>query len=140
MKKTLALGVICCAALVSTARSQQPVSQQLPMMHMSGILRLVETIPVPTDGYMDRLAVDVKGLAVNTELASLGFCGVFHWCPCWRDGRVRRFRNDDPCEYIRHDSANDPARAYGQDYPDEAHDCGVDIKILAKTTADAGDP
>jgi len=28
---------------------------------MSGILRLVETIPIPTEGYMDRMAVDVKG-------------------------------------------------------------------------------
>jgi DNA-binding beta-propeller fold protein YncE len=31
------------------------------MTHMSGILRLVETIPIPTEGYMDRKAVDVKG-------------------------------------------------------------------------------
>jgi len=40
---------------------QQATNQQLPMMHMSGILGLVETIPLPGDGYMDHLAVDVKG-------------------------------------------------------------------------------
>ena len=34
---------------------------QLPMQTMSGLLRLVQTIPLPTDGYMDHLAVDVKG-------------------------------------------------------------------------------
>ena len=61
MKKTFGLAVIFCALFVTTVRSQQPQSQQLPMMHMSGLLRLAETIPVPTDGYMDRLAVDVKG-------------------------------------------------------------------------------
>ena len=31
------------------------------MMHMSGLLRLAETIPLPTDGYMDHLAADAKG-------------------------------------------------------------------------------
>jgi DNA-binding beta-propeller fold protein YncE len=36
-------------------------AQQLPMLHMSGLLGLVETIPLPGDGYMDRLAVDVPG-------------------------------------------------------------------------------
>jgi DNA-binding beta-propeller fold protein YncE len=36
-------------------------AQQLPMMHMSGLLGLVETIPLPGDGYMDRLAADVQG-------------------------------------------------------------------------------
>jgi DNA-binding beta-propeller fold protein YncE len=61
MKKILGLSVICSVLFVVKARAQQPSRQQLPMMHMSGILRLAETIPVPTDGYMDRLAVDVKG-------------------------------------------------------------------------------
>ena len=36
-------------------------AQQLPMMHMSGLLGLVETIPLPGDGYIDRLAADVQG-------------------------------------------------------------------------------
>src|ERR1700694_2500045 len=31
------------------------------MMHMAGILGLLETIPLPGDGYMDHLAADVKG-------------------------------------------------------------------------------
>jgi DNA-binding beta-propeller fold protein YncE len=31
------------------------------MTHMSGLLRLAETIPLPTEGYMDHLAADVKG-------------------------------------------------------------------------------
>src|SRR5215472_10244355 len=38
-------------ALGETAPSQPP----------SGVLRLVQTIPLPTEGYMDRIAVDVKG-------------------------------------------------------------------------------
>jgi hypothetical protein len=36
-------------------------AQQLPMMHVSGLLGLIETIPLPGDGYMDRLAADVQG-------------------------------------------------------------------------------
>lgn len=30
------------------------------MVHMSGLLRLVETIPLPTEGYMDHLTYDLK--------------------------------------------------------------------------------
>ena len=33
----------------------------IPMTTMSGLLRLVQTIPLPTEGYMDHFAVDVKG-------------------------------------------------------------------------------
>ena len=33
----------------------------MPMVTMSGLLRLVQTIPLPTEGYMDHIAVDVKG-------------------------------------------------------------------------------
>src|SRR5215813_4551538 len=33
----------------------------MPMTTMSGLLRLVQTIPLPTEGYMDHFAVDVKG-------------------------------------------------------------------------------
>ena len=36
-------------------------SEQLPMQTMSGLLRLVQTIPLPTEGYMDHMAVDVRG-------------------------------------------------------------------------------
>src|SRR5258708_6358902 len=36
-------------------------AQSMPMQTMSGLLRLVQTSPLPTEGYMDHLAVDVKG-------------------------------------------------------------------------------
>ena len=36
-------------------------AQNLPMQTMSGILGLVQTIPLPTEGYMDRLAADPNG-------------------------------------------------------------------------------
>jgi hypothetical protein len=46
------------------ARSQslpkEYVNRQLPMEHMSGLLRLLETIPIPTEGYMDHLTYDLK--------------------------------------------------------------------------------
>jgi DNA-binding beta-propeller fold protein YncE len=38
----------------------QEKRKQLPMVHMRGLLGLVETIPLPTDGWMDHLAVDLK--------------------------------------------------------------------------------
>ncbi|PYU36073.1 MAG: hypothetical protein DMG31_01985 [Acidobacteria bacterium] len=48
--------------LVAAGAQESPTTPPLmPMMHMSGLLRLAETIPLPTDGYMDHLAVDVKG-------------------------------------------------------------------------------
>ena len=50
--------------LVSEAWAQQQakeyVNRQAPMEHMSGLLRLIETIPLPTEGYMDHLAFDLK--------------------------------------------------------------------------------
>jgi len=41
------------------------------MEHMSGLLRLVETIPLPGDGYMDHLTVDLRGqrLFISGEAA-----------------------------------------------------------------------
>jgi len=41
------------------------------MTHISGLLRLVETIPLPGDGYMDHVAADVKGqrLFISGEAA-----------------------------------------------------------------------
>src|SRR5207247_10712605 len=42
----------------SPATAPPPI---MPMVTMSGLLRLVQTIPLPTEGYMDHLAVDVKG-------------------------------------------------------------------------------
>lgn len=57
------LAVIFAVSIVSvgSAQTQPWTSQQLPMTRMSGLLRLVETIPIPTEGYMDRMAEDVKG-------------------------------------------------------------------------------
>ncbi len=56
----LTLGVV----FVSKIRTQQPVQEyvnrQAPMEHMAGLLRLVETIPLPTEGYMDHLGYDLK--------------------------------------------------------------------------------
>src|SRR5437899_12379874 len=42
----------------STVPAPPPLA---PMTTMSGLLRLVQTIPLPTEGYMDHIAVDVKG-------------------------------------------------------------------------------
>jgi DNA-binding beta-propeller fold protein YncE len=71
MKGFLAILVTLLMVLVSKAQGQQSTSQQLPMMHMSGILGLVETIPLPGDGYMDHLTVDLKGqrLFISGEAA-----------------------------------------------------------------------
>jgi len=71
MTRFLAIVVMLLTLFVSKTPGQQATNQQLPMMHMSGILRLVETIPLPGDGYMDHLAVDVKGqrLFISGEAA-----------------------------------------------------------------------
>ena len=61
MKTFLALFLVLSLASISHAQAQQSMTHQLPMMHMSGILRLLETIPVPTEGYMDRMAADLQG-------------------------------------------------------------------------------
>ena len=53
MKTHFTLFLILCAVLAFSA--------QLPMQTMSGLLGLVQTIPLPTEGYIDHLAVDVKG-------------------------------------------------------------------------------
>ena len=53
------------AIVISKSKAQDPskdyVNRQMPMVHMSGLLRLVETIPLPTEGYMDHLTYDLKG-------------------------------------------------------------------------------
>src|SRR6202163_873934 len=71
MKSFIAILVTLLTAFVLKAQGQQSTSQQLPMMHMSGILGLVETIPLPGDGYMDHLTIDVKGqrLFISGEAA-----------------------------------------------------------------------
>src|SRR6267378_1415828 len=59
-----AVVLILCMVFVSKISAQQQskeyVNRQVPMVHMSGLLRLVETIPIPTEGYMDHLSYDLK--------------------------------------------------------------------------------
>src|SRR5258708_38507796 len=52
------LGILCTLVLAFVPNAQ---SQTLPMQTMSGILKLAQTIPLPTEGYMDHMTVDVKG-------------------------------------------------------------------------------
>jgi DNA-binding beta-propeller fold protein YncE len=46
--------------VVANAVGQEKYNKQLPMVHMAGLLRLVETIPLPTEGYIDHLTADLK--------------------------------------------------------------------------------
>src|SRR6202171_1540276 len=71
MKKLIAILVTFLIAVVSRASGQNLPGQQLPMMHMAGILGLVETIPLPGDCYMDHLTMDVQGqrLFISGEAA-----------------------------------------------------------------------
>jgi len=71
MKKYTSIFLILSTVFVLKAQGQQSAGQQLPMMHMSGLLGLVETIPLPGDGYMDHLTADVKGqrLFISGEAA-----------------------------------------------------------------------
>jgi hypothetical protein len=56
MKRYLEILFALSLALVPKAHSQT-----LPMQTMSGLLDLVQTIPLPTEGYMDHMTIDVKG-------------------------------------------------------------------------------
>jgi DNA-binding beta-propeller fold protein YncE len=59
--KTWARALLVVFALFGTLRALgQEKRQQLPMVHMAGLLGLVETIPLPTEGWMDHLTVDLK--------------------------------------------------------------------------------
>ena len=64
MRIYAAVVLTLCMVFVSKIRAQQQskeyVNRQAPMVHMSGLLRLVETIPLPTEGYMDHLSYDLK--------------------------------------------------------------------------------
>jgi DNA-binding beta-propeller fold protein YncE len=55
------LVIFAALLMVFVPNAQGQSKTQRPMEHMSGLLRLVETIPLPGDGYMDHLTVDVKG-------------------------------------------------------------------------------
>ncbi len=56
----LALSAIFVSRVMAQQPSNEYVNRQAPMEHMSGLLRLVETIPIPTEGYMDHLSYDLK--------------------------------------------------------------------------------
>jgi DNA-binding beta-propeller fold protein YncE len=56
MRTYLTIFLTMCPALVSMGKAQS-----VPMQTMSGLLRLVQTSPLPTEGYMDHMTVDVKG-------------------------------------------------------------------------------
>jgi len=61
MEKPVAIVIGALTFSMTVALNTQAQSKsQRPMEHMSGLLRLVETIPLPVDGYMDHLTVDVK--------------------------------------------------------------------------------
>jgi hypothetical protein len=64
MKRYFLIALVLCVCIVSEAGAQtQPkeyANRQLPMEHMAGLLRLVETIPIQTQGYMDHLTYDLK--------------------------------------------------------------------------------
>jgi DNA-binding beta-propeller fold protein YncE len=47
--------------ILSLASASRTWAQSLPMQTMSGLLGLVQTIPLPTEGFIDRLTVDTKG-------------------------------------------------------------------------------
>jgi hypothetical protein len=66
MKIRLAILFALCLVLVAAAttytQSTAPAPPPLmPMVTMSGLLRLAQTIPLPAEGYIDHMTVDVKG-------------------------------------------------------------------------------
>jgi DNA-binding beta-propeller fold protein YncE len=63
MKKLVIVLSMCAIFALGAGAQQQPkpyVNKQAPMEHWSGLLRLVETIPIPTEGYIDHLSYDLK--------------------------------------------------------------------------------
>ena len=64
MKRYATILFLFCMMSVCKASAQQTskpyVNRQAPMVHMTGLLRLVETIPIPTEGYIDHLSYDLK--------------------------------------------------------------------------------
>ena len=63
MKRIAIVLSLCTIFVVSAGGQQQPkpyVNKQAPMEHWSGLVRLVETIPFATEGYIDHLDYDLK--------------------------------------------------------------------------------
>jgi DNA-binding beta-propeller fold protein YncE len=62
--KRIAIVLGLCTIFVLSAGAQQQqkpyVNKQSPMEHWSGLMRLVETIPFATEGYIDHLDYDLK--------------------------------------------------------------------------------
>src|SRR5215813_1440767 len=56
-----ALSLVLVPAIYSQQSPTPAPPPIMPMVTMSGLLRLAQTIPLPTEGYMDHLTVDVKG-------------------------------------------------------------------------------
>ncbi|MGA7795986.1 MAG: hypothetical protein WCA19_23385 [Candidatus Acidiferrales bacterium] len=56
----LTLFAVIASRMAAQQKANEYVDHQAPMVHMSGLLRLVETIPIPTEGYMDHLSYDLK--------------------------------------------------------------------------------
>ena len=65
MKTYLAIVSALCLVLVPMMQGQQSPAPAppplMPMVTMSGLLRLIQTVPLPTEGYMDHITVDTKG-------------------------------------------------------------------------------
>src|SRR5438128_9514495 len=65
MKTYLSIFFVLLMTFIPGAQGQQSPATAppplAPMTTMSGLLRLVQTRPLPTDGYMDHITVDVKG-------------------------------------------------------------------------------
>jgi DNA-binding beta-propeller fold protein YncE len=60
--KTHQTVVLALLALIGVSQvvGQEKYDKQLPMVRMAGLLRLVETIPLPLEGYIDHLTLDLK--------------------------------------------------------------------------------
>jgi DNA-binding beta-propeller fold protein YncE len=60
MKTYVAVLLVLLTVFTVSRSVAQEKRKQLPMAHMAGLLGPVETIPLPTEGWMDHLAVDLK--------------------------------------------------------------------------------
>jgi hypothetical protein len=60
MALVLGLGMMFLPRMEPQQSSAHYVNRQMPMVRMFGLLQLVETIPLPTEGYMDHLGYDLK--------------------------------------------------------------------------------